>query len=367
MFILGLQLHWVTLSIVTLELLLFVGQAVGFLCRPQDKKLGWQLLLLILVILRNTVEGLFQTPNPSLWIPILWQNFFAHGFGYVVASYFPLYWYKTLDLPSLKFHAWVGFFFLLTPVILVYGLFYPVSQDIMSARTYVYVIPCLYGICMLVHIFRAIRNQYAKDKNKLHRQMRVVIFLAIVPWMTAPLIGVGLGQPQWVIDITLNTGFLILNVLFIRQVVKQSRADLIKIKELETKLELHRFSMTLSQENVSVKKSVISPSISPMLNLASNKKLSKKELFELACGHWKLSPAEIRVVEAFISEEGLSQKMIADKLNIDRKTVETHTTSIYKKAGIQDIKGSSSKRKQLLEKLSELQKSFDFLPPLGIN
>ena len=93
MFILGLQLHWVTLSIVTLELLLFVGQAVGFLCRPQDKKLGWQLLLLILVILRNTVEGLFQTPNPSLWIPILWQNFFAHGFGYVVASYFPLYWY----------------------------------------------------------------------------------------------------------------------------------------------------------------------------------------------------------------------------------------------------------------------------------
>ncbi len=355
MSIYGVPFHPVTFFIVLFELLLLVIQYIEYLRRPKEKQRLWQLILLVFVILRNTVEGAFQAPNPNWPISLLLQNFLGQGFGYIVASYFPLYWYKTLGLSELKTHGKYGFLFLILPVIFVYGLIYPINQDIMEARKYVYVVPFFYGITMIAHVIKATLFQYRKDKNKMSLKERVLLLMAIVPWMTAPFIGIGLGQPQWVIDISLNTGFFILNVLFIRQIVKRSREEQNERDQLKTNLsDKEKGLVILKQEKEKQRKAFITA-----LNALKQNNTDPMLIFEFNCQLYKLSPAEIRAVKQV--RLGYQNKEIADQFGRSIRTIETHMTNIYSKVGFQKNKdkNDSSIRSKLMKKLNAVPENID--------
>ncbi len=407
MSIYGVPFHPITFFIVLFELLLLVVQYVDYLQRLKEKQRLWQLILLILVILRNTVEGAFQAPNPDWPISLLLQNFLGQGFGYIVASYFPLYWYKTLGLNELKLHGRYGFLFLIVPVIFVYGLIYPVNQDIMEARKYVYVVPFFYGIAMIAHVIKATFSQYKKDKNKMALKERVLILMAIVPWMTAPFIGIGLKQPQWVIDISLNTGFFILNVLLIRQIVKRSREEQnehdrlktnlsdkekgIAFLEQEKKQQQYEFKKVLSdkekgiaclekekEEQRSIFTQVLSDKEKGIVRLKKEKEAQQRAftkalnalkqnntdpmlVFEFNCQLYKLSPAEIRVAKQV--RLGFLNKEIANQFGRSIRTIETHMSNIYSKVGIEKDKQNddSSVRAKLMKKLNTIPENINQL------
>ncbi|TXI14636.1 MAG: LuxR family transcriptional regulator [Pedobacter sp.] len=353
MSIYGVPFHLVTFFIVLFELFLLVVQYVEYLKRPREKQRLWQLILLVLVILRNTVEGAFQIPNPDWPISLLLQNFLGQGFGYIVASYFPLYWYKTLGLRQLKPHGTYGFLFLIVPVIFVYGLIYPINQDIMEARKYVYVIPFFYGITMITHVTKSTFSQYRKDKNKMAFQERLLLLMAIVPWMSAPFNGIGLGQPQWVIDISLNTGFFILNVLFIRQIVKRTREEDNERDRLKTNLSDKEKGIACLEKEKEEQRYAFKKA----LNALKQNNTDPTLVFEFNCQLYKFSPAEIRVVKQV--RLGLQNKEIAAQFGRSTRTIESHMTTIYSKADIKKDKDDSSMRAKLMKKLNMMPENID--------
>ena len=102
---------------------MFVFQLFYYLFRPEDKARFYYLILLILLLFYNVTGGLF--PDPSISIPVPIQEMVAYGSGFLMASYFPFYFYKAFDLKSLRWHALYGVpLFLLGPYIVFFVIDY---------------------------------------------------------------------------------------------------------------------------------------------------------------------------------------------------------------------------------------------------
>src|SRR5690606_23192219 len=128
MLVFGTEMHLVTFIFVLLEVLLFFYQFIHYLQRPQDKGRMWYLVLLFLLIVYNITGGLF--PDPNLPIPIVTQNIIAYGSGFLMASYFPFYFYKAFDLKLLRFHAIYGVpLFLLLPFFIFFVITYSINHN----------------------------------------------------------------------------------------------------------------------------------------------------------------------------------------------------------------------------------------------
>lgn len=197
----NLPLHPVTFIIIIIEATLLATQVLTFLSRPQEKKRLWQIILLIAVVLRNIIEGMFNNPNPNLPIPISLQTFLGQFFGYIIAAYFPLYFYKTLDFKSLKFHGKYGFLFVMLPAIFIYWVLTPFSHNIRYLHLYIYIIPFIYALVAFIAIGKGIYKQYEIDRNKADLKEKLVIFCAILPYIGVPFIDIFGHQPQWVIEV----------------------------------------------------------------------------------------------------------------------------------------------------------------------
>jgi DNA-directed RNA polymerase specialized sigma24 family protein len=300
------------------------------------------------MILCNIVQGVFQAPNSNLSISLITQNSLGQGFGYVVASYFPLYWYKTLEFEHLRFHGKYGFLFLLMPVIVVYGIFYPISQDLMAARKYVYIVPFFYGSYLIWEVCKSIVTQYRRDGNRTNLQERFLIVMNIIPWMSVPFIGIGLGQPQWVLDIVLNSCFLVSNGLFIRHIVKKSREEQNEHDQLQIDLcDKEKSIACLKKEQEKQRKA-----FTKALNALKQNNTDPMLVFEFNCQLYKLSPAEIRVVKQV--RLGFQNKEIANQFGRSIRTIETHMSNIYSKVGIEKDKekDDSSVRAKLMKELN---------------
>ncbi|MFN8406786.1 MAG: LuxR C-terminal-related transcriptional regulator [Sphingobacteriaceae bacterium] len=337
----GIPLHPATFTITLIEVIFLYHQTIIYRSRPQEKKRFWQLILLALMILCNVVQGLFQEPNPNWPISLIVQNSIGQGFGYVIASYFPLYWYRTLGFKHLRFHGKYGFLFLLAPIVCVYGIFYPISQDIMAARKYVYVIPFFYGSCLIWQVCKSTLQQYRRDRNKTDLHERLLIVMNVVPWMSVPFIGIGLGQPQWVLDIVLNSFFIISNGLFIRQIVKKTREAQVFFEMAEEKIEekVGERVSTLVQEKNHQKKAFISV-LSELKNLNTD---PSTPILMSNCKLFKLTPMQIDVVQQL--NLGYSYQTIADNFGIEYRSVESHMRRLFKKVKVHS-------RPDLLEKLN---------------
>lgn len=184
MLVFGTEMHIVTFIFSLLEGLMFVFLLLGYLNWPDDRPRFWYLILLLLLIWYNVTGGLL--PDPDYNIPIYIQNIIAYGSGFLMASYFPFYFYKAFNLKLLRFHALYGVpLFLLVPFVLFFVVSYSIQGDLAFAVRYGIIVPFFYSIVLLWAIFRAIRVAYKGNRQKktlyrgncrLHRRCSLGIY-----------------------------------------------------------------------------------------------------------------------------------------------------------------------------------------------
>lgn len=310
----GLYLHPISLLCICVIFFILTFRIYNMWYLPYDVKRKWSIVLHILVILRNTVEGLFQNPSSAIDIPLYIQNFLGHGFGYFIAAFFPIYWHATMDIKQLKLHAKYGPLVLTIPIVIIYFMVLPVNNDLRLARTCAFIVPLLYGTFLILHISLNIYRDYKANANKTAKKDRVLILFSVTMWLASPMIG--FYYPQWVEDMIINSIFVLVNVLFVRK-------DGLTGKKIIKRSE-HLNIIYQAQDDDSI--------------------------FDLNCKKLDLSPPESAIAKLYI--DGVSRKNIAQKQSIVVSTVDWHISNIHKKAGTKSIKSRKNRRTSLAEILT---------------
>ena len=106
------EMHVVTLVFIVLEIFMFSFQLVLYLQKPAESKRKYYLILLFLLIIYNIAGGLF--PDEDIPLPIRLQNIMAYGAGFLMACYFPFYFYKAFDIHN-QISKLVKFFKIFNP------------------------------------------------------------------------------------------------------------------------------------------------------------------------------------------------------------------------------------------------------------
>src|SRR6478735_4106782 len=117
-----------------------------------------EIILLFLLILYNIMGGLL--PDPQFSLPIILQNCISYGTGFLMAAYFPYYFYKAFNLEGMKFHAYRGvYIYILIPYLLFVGLYYSTS-NLEYAAQWGMSIPIVYSLVLLYSITRSVIRKF---------------------------------------------------------------------------------------------------------------------------------------------------------------------------------------------------------------
>lgn len=252
MLVFGTQMHIVTFVFVVLEIAMFFYQLIYYLSRPQEKNRYWYLILLFLLILYNITGGLF--PDENIRIPIITQNIIAYGSGFIMASYFPIYFYKAFDLKRLRFHALYGIYlFLFVPFLVFFVIEYSFSGNLENAIKHGIIIPFFYALIFVYNILRAINAKYKGNRNKEYWNEVVVTCLAVLPWASMPILVY--FEVSQVVEVTIcNSGLLIITVIFINNSIKKSKQEYKNLLELNATLTEKVKERTLQLEKLNEQK-----------------------------------------------------------------------------------------------------------------
>jgi DNA-binding CsgD family transcriptional regulator len=295
MLVFGTQIHIVTFIFIVLEFCMFIFQIFYYLFRPQDKRRLWYLLLLFLFQFYNITGGLF--PDPKINIPLDIQEMIAYGSGFLMASYFPYYFYKAFDLTSLRWHALFGVpLFLACPYLVFFVVVYAINGNLNVDIKYGMIAPFIYALVLLYVIFRAIRQKHKHERNQNQYFEEIVMYAAVTPWAALAFFGI-VESSQLIEVLCTNTGIISITFLFIWRSVKSARGEYERLQELR------------SQGNGSV-------------------------VFEEMCRFYKLTTREIEIV--LLVRQGMTYKEISNQLFIAGKTVENHIQNIYEKTSVKN-------------------------------
>lgn len=293
MLVFGTEMELVTLIFLLLELPLFCFQLLYFLQRPQAHNRKWYLILLLLLVVYNTIGGLFPDPNISL--PIILQNIIAYGSGFAMGAYFPFYFYKAFSLESLRFHALYGIFiFLIGPFLIFFVAVYGINGNLDFAIQYGIVVPFFYSVVLLTAIIRAISKKYKMQPDSYHFWEMIAVYCAVLPWATLTVFAYFSVGQFWEAILT-NGGFVVISILFLTKDVKHSRKEFELIKSL-------------------------------------NNQLQSGNVFEANCKYYGLTTREIEITE--LVRKGKRYRNIAELLFISEKTVGAHIQNIYMKMSV---------------------------------
>jgi DNA-binding CsgD family transcriptional regulator len=303
MFLYGTNMPLIIFAIIIVEISILFNQWFIYLTRPKEKKRLYHLLLLLLLIFYNLAEGFFPDKRVAA-IPDVLQNFLGYGFGYVFASYCPMFFYGGMELEELRFHGKFGFLFILAPVIVFYFMVYPINHNLSFTRKFVYIIPGIYAMTIFVTALRVTFKHYRRNHNKGALQERLLVFLSVFPISVTPIFGGWMGLDKWIITTIFNIGFLIVNGIYMRQVVWLSRSEQDKL------LELSNIALTIG-------------------TIAA---ATQQDVYLKKYRTWGLTKREIEIVE--LVAKGLEYKRIGEQLYISDKTVKKHVQNIFVKAGV---------------------------------
>ncbi|AEL26978.1 helix-turn-helix transcriptional regulator [Cyclobacterium marinum] len=305
MTVLNTEIHIVTLVFVLLEVMMFSHQLVFYLQKPNEKKRKYYLILLFLLILYNLAGGLF--PDEDLPLSVTLQYILAYGAGFGMGAYFPYYFYRAFNITHLEFHAKYGvLIFLILPFVLFFCILYPLGLDLMTVIYVGMIIPFAYAFYMVYNILWGIRQRYKKSKASFDA---ILSYVAVAPWTLMPLLAY-LEVTQLTEVLLTNGGFLVITVLYIRNMVEENKKDLETLNLLQTK--------------------------------------NEDEIFTIRCTNLGLTKREIEICE--LVREGRIYKDIADTLFISERTVNKHMQNIFKKA-------ESNNKFDLLNKITKDVKS----------
>ncbi len=306
MLVFGTQMHVVTFTFVILEIAMLFYQVVYYLFRPQDKSRLWYMILLILLIIYNITGGLL--PDENINIPIITQNIIAYGSGFLMASYFPFYFYKGFELMQLRFHALYGVpILLLIPYLVFFVVGYSINGNLDSAIKHGVIIPFFYAIVVLVAILRSIRLKYFETTGTVDYKEMIAVYCAVIPWASMPVLAY-IHVSQLTEVIFTNVGFLIITIIFISKSIKKAR------RENELLLEIDFASCD-------------------------------PRTIEANCKRYGLTSKEAEIVQLICQR--MKFKEIADKLFISPRTVDKHAENIYNKVSV-------STRGELIRKMNDL-------------
>ncbi|MEJ6979446.1 helix-turn-helix transcriptional regulator [Pedobacter sp. P351] len=299
----GTEMHVITFVFVLLEAVMLFYQLLYYLFRPQDKGRMWYLVLLSLLILYNITGGLL--PDPELTIPVITQNIIAYGSGFIMASYFPYYFYKAFELERIRLHALYGVpLFLILPFIVFFVIAYSLNGNLDYAIKYGIIVPFFYSFVVLWAIAKAVLVKYKERANQNNLVEVIAVYCAVLPWASMTLLSYFHASQQVEVIIT-NGGFIVITVLFISRYIVRAR---IEYEQL----------------------------------LALNTNESQTSTFESNCKTFQLTSREIEIV--LLIRQGIRYKEIGEKLFISERTVTKHVQNIYEKTGV-------SNRVELVHKL----------------
>jgi DNA-binding CsgD family transcriptional regulator/cbb3-type cytochrome oxidase subunit 3 len=302
----GTEMHVVTFVFVLLETVMFFYQLLYYLFRPQDKSRMWYLVLLALLIIYNVTGGLF--PDPKLGLSIVTQNIIAYGSGFLMASFFPFYFYKAFELSRLRFHALYGVpLFLLLPYLIFFVVAYSINKNLDLAIKYGIVIPFFYSFVVLWAISKAIWLKYRERSNQHNFIEIFAVYCAVVPWASMTILSY-FHASQLVEVVITNGGFIIITILFLSRYISKARIEYEALQKADA---LHGTSA-----------------------------------FEYNCKLFHLTCREVEIVQLIM--KGFKYKDIAEKLFISERTVTKHVQNVYEKAGV-------SNRVELINKLEQTQ------------
>jgi len=272
---------------------MFIFQIFYYILRPKDKSRLLYLLLLFLFQFYNITGGLF--PDPKIDIPIPIQEMIAYGSGFLMASFFPFYFYKAFDLKSIRWHALFGVpLFLMLPYLVFFVLIYAINGNLNVDIRFGMIVPLIYSIILLWVIFRAIRNKYEAERNKNKYFEEIALYCAVVPWASLTFFGL-VEESQLMEVLFTNTGLIVITIIFIVKSVKQLRLEYEQLIELT-------------------------------INSVPPKAFLKN------CNQYALTIREIEIVQ--LIRQAFKYKEIGKKLYISEFTVKKHIENIYKKAGV---------------------------------
>lgn len=287
-------LHPVTLSAIVVNLLMIGAQLALYLQRPTYlKKLGF-LILLVLLLFFNMANGLL--PNGQYAVPIHQQYMILHVLGFVMASYFPFYFYRFLGFEKLRFSALYGVpLFLLLPCLILLVTAFFVHGDLLFVYKFGFIIPTVYAVFLLFSIGRAIRFSYRKNRKKRKYDEEVMAYIAIMPWAAlAPITYFQLGQLTE--TLFANVGFLLLGFFLLYRSISRKRDENRELKELREMGVVH------------------------------------SHYFEESSSRYGLSEREKEVLH--LIHQGLRNRAIADRLFIAENTVKKHIENMFLKTGV---------------------------------
>lgn len=300
------EMLWITFVFLVLEVLMFSYQFIHYLSRPEEKKRLYYLILLFLLIFYNITGGLF--PDPNIKLSIVLQNSLAYGSGFLMASYFPYYFYKGFDLERLKFHAYYGvLLFLQLPYLIFFVVVYGLSQDLKLAIDYGIIVPFFYSIVVLRAISKAIWAKYDRDKSKKNWIEVIAVYAAVIPWVSMTIIAYfNLGQ--FIEVICTNGGFVVITFLFIYQSIQKARLEY--------------------QLLIQLRGSDHSPSV-----------------FLKNCECCGLTNRELEIIQ--LIRKGMKYQLIAEQLFISEFTVKKHVNNMFEKT-------TTNNKMELIHKLDSL-------------
>jgi len=303
MLVFGSEMHVVTFVFVVLEFLMLIFLLAGYLNRIKDKQRRLYLILLTLLIFYNITGGLL--PDPEIPIPIYLQNIIAYGSGFLMASYFPYYFYKAFDLKLLRFHAIYGVpMFLLLPYVIFFVISYSLNHDLTSTIHYGIIVPFFYAFVLLWAIFRATRVAYKDQRTKKYPWEERLVYAAVIPWGALTVISY-FNFGQVVEALFTNIGFVIVTVIFISKFIQEDREDISKLYDISVN------------------------GIRP-------------ELFQENCINFGFTTRQMEIVN--LLHVGYTVHEIADRLHIADRTVTTHLHNMM-------VKTKTHGRFELLRKL----------------
>jgi DNA-binding CsgD family transcriptional regulator len=304
MLVFGTEMHIVTLVFVLLELVMFGIQLGYYLNRPEDKARFWYLILLFLLLIYNITGGLFPDPEITA-LSLQLQNIIAYGSGFMMASYFPFYFYKAFGLKLLRFHALYGVpLFLLLPYLTFFVISYSFTNNLDLAIKYGVIIPFFYSFVVLRSILIAIRVAYRQNRNKKYHIEKIAVYCAVIPWTSMTILAY-FQFGQLIEVLFTNIGFLVITAMFIFNAVVRNRNEYHKLQN------------------------IVMNGIRP-------------ELFNENCLQFQLTSREIEVIK--LLREGYYTSEISAHLHIAERTVTTHIQNMMSKT-------NTHSRLELLRKL----------------
>ena len=304
MHVFGTDIHIVTFCFIVIEAVFFVHQFFYYLNWPKDQNRKYYLILLFLLIVKNLAMGLFPDPQYTN-LPMVVQYAFTYAAGFIMASYFPYYFYRSYNLEGLRFHATYGIvLFLYTPFTLIFTTEYLLTGDIDSAIAHGLIIPAIYSLVLAYAMYRSIQKAFYKEIQSGKYFEEIAMYCSVVPFVAIAFFP---DIDQVTEAVITNLGFTILTVLFIRRSILEARADREKLQALEA----NELGMSLN---------------------GIDKMERDLQAFETNMSLINLSPREKEVVR--LVRFGKTYKQVADELHVSEKTIKKHIENIFQKAEV---------------------------------